>query len=164
MAERKRAKTSGTPASIREALKKATTEMLVLFVLRQKKMYTYEMMQEISHMSDGKIAFNTLYQAIYRLQSFQYIKEDGKVVSDDNRIRIYFTITPSGEEYLDKLMEEYHSFTGAVDHVPVPDRRPARQVILSSAPVPPVRPIKKGCCNLELQQPFSVFRRLPQRR
>ncbi|MDO4824676.1 MAG: PadR family transcriptional regulator [Bacillota bacterium] len=105
MAERKRAKTSGTPASIREALKKATTEMLVLFVLRQKKMYTYE------------IAFNTLYQAIYRLQSFQYIKEDGKVVSDDNRIRIYFTITPSGEEYLDKLMEEYHSFTGAVDHV-----------------------------------------------
>ena len=31
--------------------------------------------------------------------------------------RIYFTITPSGEEYLDKLMEEYHSFTGAVDHV-----------------------------------------------
>ena len=95
MAERKRAKTSGTPASIREALKKATTEMLVLFVLRQKKMYTYEMMQEISHMSDGKIAFNTLYQAIYRLQSFQYIKEDGKVVSDDNRIRIYFTITPS---------------------------------------------------------------------
>ena len=32
MAERKRerAKTSGTPASIREALKKATTEMLVL--------------------------------------------------------------------------------------------------------------------------------------
>ena len=91
--------------------------MLVLFVLRQKKMYTYEMMQEISHMSDGKIAFNTLYQAIYRLQSFQYIKEDGTVVSDDNRIRIYFTITPSGEEYLDKLMEEYHSFTGAVDHV-----------------------------------------------
>lgn len=117
MAERKRAKTSGTPASIREALKKATTEMLVLFVLRQKKMYTYEMMQEISHMSDGKIAFNTLYQTIYRLQSFQYIKEDGKVVSDDNRIRIYFTITPSGEEYLDKLMEEYHSFTSAVDHV-----------------------------------------------
>ena len=48
MAERKRerAKTSGTPASIREALKKATTEMLVLFVLRHKSMYTYEMMQE----------------------------------------------------------------------------------------------------------------------
>ena len=62
MAERKRerAKTSGTPASIRAALKKATTEMLVLFVLRQKSMYTYEMMQEIDRMSTGKITFNTL--------------------------------------------------------------------------------------------------------
>ena len=76
MAERKRerAKTSGTPASIREALKKATTEMLVLFVLRHKSMYTYEMMQEIDRMSTGKITFNTLYQAIYRLQSSSTFK------------------------------------------------------------------------------------------
>ena len=111
MAERKRerAKTSGTPASIREALKKATTEMLVLFVLRHKSMYTYEMMQEIT--------FNTLYQAIYRLQSFQYIQEEGKVVSEDNRVRIYFAITASGVDYLEKLIEEYRSFTGAVDQI-----------------------------------------------
>ena len=115
MAERKRerAKTSGTPASIREALKKATTEMLVLFVLRHKSMYTYEMMQEIDRMSTGKITFNTLYQAIYRLQSFQYIQEEGKVVSEDNRVRIYFAITASGVDYLEKLIEEYRSFTGA---------------------------------------------------
>ena len=77
MAGRKRTKTSGTPASIREALKKATTEMLVLYVLRRKSMYTYEMMQEIDRMSEGKITFNTLYQAIYRLQSFHYIEEGG---------------------------------------------------------------------------------------
>ena len=123
MAERKRerAKTSGTPASIREALKKATTEMLVLFVLRHKSMYTYEMMQEIDRMSTGKITFNTLYQAIYRLQSFQYIQEEGKVVSEDNRVRIYFAITASGVDYLEKLIEEYRSFTGAVDQILVTD-------------------------------------------
>ena len=62
--------------------------MLVLFVLRHKSMYTYEMMQEIDRMSTGKITFNTLYQAIYRLQSFQYIQEEGKVVSEYNRVRI----------------------------------------------------------------------------
>ena len=44
--------------------------MLVLFVLRQKPMYTYEMMQAIEDMSGGKITFNTLYQAIYRLKDF----------------------------------------------------------------------------------------------
>ena len=117
MAGRKRTKTSGTPASIREALKKATTEMLVLYVLRRKSMYTYEMMQEIDRMSEGKITFNTLYQAIYRLQSFHYIEEEGKVVSEDNRIRIYFAINESGEDYLQKLIAEYRSFTAAVDQI-----------------------------------------------
>ena len=119
MAERKRTrtKTSGTPASIREALKKATTEMLVLFVLQERPMYTYEMMQQIDRMSEGKITFNTLYQAIYRLQSFEYIQEEGKEVSEDNRVRIYFRITDSGKDYLEKLIEEYHSFTKAVDEI-----------------------------------------------
>ena len=117
MAERKNKKTSGTPASIREAMKKATTEMLVLYVLREKPMYTYEMMQTIEHLSEGKITFNTLYQAIYRLQGFEYIHERGKEVSSDNRVRIYFTITPSGEEYLQQLIYEYRTFTSAVDKI-----------------------------------------------
>lgn len=116
MAER-RTKTSGTPASIREAMKKATTEMLVLFVLRQRPMYTYEMMQTLETMSDGKITFNTLYQAIYRLKDFGYIYEKEKVVSEDNRVRIYFAVTESGETYLQALIAEYRSFTGAVDQI-----------------------------------------------
>ena len=65
---------SGTPASIRESLKKATTEMLVLFLLQQKPMYTYEMMATVERLSGGGIQFNTLYQAIYRLQGFKYIE------------------------------------------------------------------------------------------
>ena len=119
MAERKRqrAKTSGTPASIREALKKATTELLVLFVLQERPMYTYEIMQEIDRMSEGKITFNTLYQAIYRLQNFQYIEEEGKVVSEDNRVRIYFKITDSGKVYLQDLIQEYYDFTKALDQI-----------------------------------------------
>lgn len=110
-------KKSGTPASIREALKKAVTEMLVLFVLRQKPMYTYEMMQAIERMSEGEITFNTLYQAIYRLQGFQYIREEEKVLSEGNRVRIYFGITEAGRTYLEQLMKEYRSFTGAVDRI-----------------------------------------------
>ena len=98
-------------------MKKATTEMLVLYVLREKPMYTYEMMQTIEHLSEGKITFNTLYQAIYRLQGFEYIHERGKEVSSDNRVRIYFTITPNGEEYLQQLIYEYRTFTGAVDKI-----------------------------------------------
>lgn len=115
--EEKRVKTSGTPAGIREALKKATTEMLVLFVLRQKSMYTYEMMQAIESMSSGQITFNTLYQAIYRLQGFQYIQEEEKVLSERNRVRIYFGITDAGRKYLEQLIAEYRAFTGAIDQI-----------------------------------------------
>lgn len=107
---------SGTPNSIKESLKKATTEMLVLFVLRKRPMYTYEMRQEIEALSRGAITFNTLYQAIYRLQNFAYIVEHSKQVAD-NRMRIYFAVTPEGEVYLEQLIEGYRVFTDAVDSI-----------------------------------------------
>lgn len=114
---------SGTPDSIRESLKKATTEMMVLFVLRKKPMYTYEMMHEIETLSKGKISFNTLYQTIYRLQSYGYITELEKVLSEDNRVRIYFGVTPEGGKYLPELIVEYRTFTDAVDGIIGLDRR-----------------------------------------
>ena len=85
----KAAKRSGTPEGFRESLKKATTEMLVLF----------------------------LYLTIHRLQDFGYVEEQGKVVSEDNRVRLYFAITPKGEKYLDDLIREYRRYTGAVDQI-----------------------------------------------
>lgn len=108
---------SGTPAGIKESLKKATTEMLVLFFLRQKPMYTYEMMREMERLSDGILTFNTLYIAIYRLERFGYIAESGKVLSDDNRMRVYFSITQEGQSYLEEIMEEYRTVTKAVDRI-----------------------------------------------
>ena len=109
--------TSGTSAGIRELLKKATTEMLVLFLLSQKPMYTYEMMSTVERISEGKITFNTLYQAIYRLQGFKYIEESEKILSDSNRIRIYFLITERGQKYLGELISEYNSTIDTINSV-----------------------------------------------
>ena len=108
---------TGTPASIKELLKKATTEMMVLLLLRRKNMYTYEMMSEIECISNGVLTFNTLYQAIYRLKEFNYIEESGKQISDDNRIRIYFAITDDGKKYLLDLISEYQSVIASVDAI-----------------------------------------------
>ena len=121
--EPKKKPRSGTPQSIKESLKKATTEMLVLFLLRKKPMYTYEMMQSMEQLSGGDITFNTLYLTIYRLQDFKYIREQEKVVSEDNRVRIYFAITPEGEAYLEQLIAEYQKFTDAVDRILGVDRK-----------------------------------------
>lgn len=110
-------KTSGSPANIQIALKKATTEMMVLHLLRQKPMYTYEMMNAIEERSGGDIVFNTLYLSIYRLEENGYIREHEKVMSEDNRIRIYFAITDAGSAYFDELVKGYLRYTAALARV-----------------------------------------------
>ncbi|MDR1157627.1 MAG: PadR family transcriptional regulator [Oscillospiraceae bacterium] len=108
---------SGTSASIKDLLKKATTEMLVLFVLRFKPMYTYEMMNLIEQISGGVLTFNTLYQAVYRLQKFHYIFEANKTISEDNRLRVYFSITAEGRVYFEQLVAEYRTVTDVIDNI-----------------------------------------------
>lgn len=104
-------------ASIQTAMKKATTEMMVLHLLRQRPMYTYEMMQEIEQRSGGAITFNTLYLSIYRLEEKGYIREHEKVMSEDNRTRIYFAITDPGADYLEQLIKDYRQYTAALAKV-----------------------------------------------
>lgn len=111
---------SGTLAGMRDAMKKATTEMLILFLLRQKEMYVYEMIQEMARLTDGVLTFNTLYLAIYRLQEREQIRESERRIVD-GRVRAYFTITTKGQEYLQSLMEEYRIMTGAINSLLVRD-------------------------------------------
>lgn len=113
---------SGTPAGMHEAMKRATTEMLVLFLLRQKSMYAYEMIQEMARLTNGVMTFNTLYIAIYRLQEREFICEAEKRVME-NRVRVYFAITEKGRKYLGQLMEEYTSTTRAIDALLAQDGR-----------------------------------------
>ena len=109
-----RASRSGTAAGMRESIKKAVTEMMVLFLLRQKPMYVYEMSQEMSRLTGGVYTFNTLYLAIYRLQEHGHIAEAGKQEAD-NRIRVYFKLTDAGQRYLDELLPTYREMIGALD-------------------------------------------------
>lgn len=104
-------------SGFKNLLKRATTEMLILLVLRDKPLYTYEIMNEIEHMSGGYLSFNTLYIAIYRLKELLFIEETSKIVSENNRTRVYFSITEAGQEYLDNLIAEYRKFSSVVDMV-----------------------------------------------
>ncbi len=112
-----RNKKSGDPANIQVSLKKATTDLIVLTLLREKPRYTYELMQEVERRSSGVIAFNTMYLTIYRLRDFGYIREHEKVVSADNRVQIYFAITETGKDYLERITWEYRRYTDALDQV-----------------------------------------------
>lgn len=108
-------KTKTDPAQgMRDAMKKATTEMLVLFMLRQKPMYTYQMAQEVDRLTQGVLTYNTMYLAVYRLQEGGYIQEAEKRI-EDGRARIYLGITPTGQAYYEQLRAEYGIFTAALE-------------------------------------------------
>lgn len=108
-------KQKSNPAQgMRDAMKKATTEMLVLFMLRQKPMYTYQMAQEVDRLTEGVLTYNTMYLAVYRLQEGGYIQEAEKRI-EDGRARIYLGITPTGQAYYEQLRAEYGIFTAALE-------------------------------------------------
>ena len=108
-------KTKNDPAQgMQDAMKKATTEMLVLFMLRQKPMYTYQMAQEVDRLTEGVLTYNTMYLAVYRLQEGGYIQEAEKRI-EDGRARIYLGITPAGQAYYEQLRAEYGIFTAALE-------------------------------------------------
>ena len=110
-------KTKNDPTQgMRDAMKKATTEMLVLFMLRQKPMYTYQMAQEVDRLTQGVLTYNTMYLAVYRLQEGGYIQEAEKRI-EDGRARIYLGITSAGRDYYERLYAEYRIFIAALENL-----------------------------------------------
>lgn len=106
---------SGSVQGMEENLKKATTEMLVLFLLREKDMYVGEITDELVMRTNNKLNIVFPYAVLYRLISFEYILEAYKKVAPDGRRRQYFQITESGRKYLEELLLCYSCFIGGVD-------------------------------------------------
>ena len=107
-------KITGTEDSFAESLQNCLGEMLVLFLLKQKPMYTYEIMQEINRISNGAFSYKSLYPYIYRLKNAGCIDEESKTV-EKNRTRIYFHITESGREHLEKVKRKYREIITAAN-------------------------------------------------
>lgn len=117
MQSKEKANKSGTAISMNENFKKATVEMLLLYILKDSKKYVYEMMQEITRKSGGSFQVATLYPAIYRLTGFGYIEEAGVEMSPDHRTRKYYAITDSGKRYLEELVAEYRRLCDGVNKI-----------------------------------------------
>lgn len=117
MQSKEKTNKSGTAISMNENFKKATVEMLLLYILKDSKKYVYEMMQEITRKSGGSFQVATLYPAIYRLTGFGYIEEAGIEMSPDHRTRKYYAITDSGKRYLEELVAEYRRLCDGVNKI-----------------------------------------------
>jgi len=100
--------------SLEENLKKALTELIVLFLLSEKECYIGELATTISARSQGVLSIVFPYGAIYRLQQSGYIEETEKRNAPDGRRRQYLRITEAGQGRLTQLLETYKRFSHGV--------------------------------------------------
>ena len=115
--EEKHLKKSGTTDALSDSFKKATSEMMILFLLQERPMYVYELIQELDRRSQSEYKVAALYLAMNRLQKFGYISEAEKQISDQNRVRKYYRITDSGTMYFEQLKEQYQKMTRAIEQI-----------------------------------------------
>ena len=104
-------------ATLEDNLKKALTELLILYLLSKKDYYIVELTADLKAKSDGILSIVFPYSAIYRLDQAGYTREIGKRTAPDGRRRQYIQITDSGRNYLSKLLEIYSRFSVGVAKV-----------------------------------------------
>lgn len=103
--------------NLEENLKKALTELLVLYLLSQREYYIGELTDSIKEKSNGNLTIVFPYAAIYRMARAEYITESKKRVAPDGRWRQYYKITPEGRVYLKDLLETYDRFITGVSEI-----------------------------------------------
>ena len=108
---------SSTPFQLEENLKKALTELILLYLLSKKPSYIGELTTQIQEHSKGTLNIIFPYGAIYRLENAGYIRELEKRIAPDGRRRQYFTITDPGKVYLDQLLSVYARFTHGIENL-----------------------------------------------
>ena len=103
--------------SLEENLKKALTELLILYLLSQREYYIGELTATLHKKSNGILNIVFPYSAVYRLQQSGHIVESEKRNAPDGRRRQYLSITETGKTYLVQLLEIYRTFSKGVDTI-----------------------------------------------
>nr|WP_305146665.1 PadR family transcriptional regulator [Anaerovorax odorimutans] len=88
--------------------------MLVLELLSEREMYAYEIIQETLIRSNQQYRMPLLYTILNKMQDQGYVVESRKEISEDNRVRNYYAITPEGRIYLSELKKLYGALTESV--------------------------------------------------
>ena len=88
-------------------LKKGTLELCVLALLSHNEWYGYELTQELNQVMIVKDA--TIYLILQRLEKAGLVSSYVKTLDDSTKVRKYYTITKSGSEGLQTLVNEWNS-------------------------------------------------------
>ena len=88
--------------------RRGVTTLVLLAMLKKEDMYGFQLVQETSNVSDGKIVTQegSLYPILYKLLDSGYIS-DRRVQVGKRLTRVYYHLEPLGEDYLRTLVREY---------------------------------------------------------
>lgn len=103
--------------SFEDYFKRAVNPMLILSLLQERPKYAYEMTQELKARTNGEYNMPLLYPVLYRLQDQGYIEESEKVISQNNRVRNYYRLTPAGIAHLAEMRKEFRRLCRHVAHL-----------------------------------------------
>ena len=99
-------------------LKRSTTEVLLLSLLSQQDMYGYQLTAEMKHQSDGLCNYNetTFYPILNRLLSQNMISMS-RMITDQQRVRVYYHLEASGKEYYEDLKRACRLYMNTVNKI-----------------------------------------------
>lgn len=96
--------------SLRDQIRKGSTEILILSLLAERPMYGYEIAQELEQRSGGyfELKEGLLYPTLHRMQKGGWLSSTWRKV--DGRRRKYYALTPAGREMLGEQVAEWNTF------------------------------------------------------
>ena len=90
------------------SFRRGVMSLVILALLKREDMYGYQLVQETSRSSGGRISTQegSLYPVLYRLLD-QGLISDRKVQVGKRMTRVYYHLEPAGEARLLELIGEY---------------------------------------------------------
>jgi PadR family transcriptional regulator, regulatory protein PadR len=90
----------------RTSLIKGHLEMCVLAILSHGKSYGYEIMKELEKHRLKLKGVGSIYPILSKLKDQGWVT-DTRELSESGKARVYYEITPSGDLFLDKKIQEW---------------------------------------------------------
>lgn len=104
--------------AVDKELLKGTTSTLVLQLLSRKKMYGYEIIQELELLSGGLFEFKegTLYPLLHNLEASGFVNSEW-TGAEGSRQRKYYVITKAGRSELKTKKTAWNEFSQTVESI-----------------------------------------------
>ena len=98
----------------RELLKGILKPIIIKLLSENKKMYGYQIVQEVKFASDGKILIKegSLYPALHALVKDGYLQVESVVIN--NRTRRYYSLTTNGSDQVQTIKSEILDFASTL--------------------------------------------------